>query len=143
MLNPNANQSNTLQKAVNITTHELTVHSAGFLDLSNILHTYGGPDFSTFRQAGNSLAFGPNAASRNSITQNGYYNRWVQHAIVGLGLNGYYNAIRQNLNSTLSRQGKSHLPNDAGSYQQEVQRVRGQFKNINQIKTMGIYGPPE
>ncbi len=139
-LSASSNQAKTLQNAANITTHELAVHGAGFLDLSNILHSNGSSDFATYRNAGNSLAFGANAAARNNITQNGYYNRWVQHGIVGLGLNGYYNAIRRDLNSTLSKQGKSLLPNDAKIYNEEVLRVQSQFKNIDQIKQWEYMG---
>lgn len=40
-----------------------------------------------------------------------------------------------------SKQGKSLLPNDAGSYQEELKRVQGAFKNFNQITQLGIYGP--
>ena len=141
LVNPNMKESNSLGKFANIVTHELTVHGAGYMDISNILHGTSGSDFAKFRNAGNGVNFGPGASSRNNILTNGYYNSWVQHAIVGIGLNGYYNNIRAELNATLSKQGKSLLPNDAGSYQQEVQRVQGAFKNFSQITQLGIYGP--
>jgi hypothetical protein len=76
LLNPDSKQSTTLQKAANITTHELSVHGFGFLDMSNILHEMESSDFAKHRNAGNSLA-GANAAARNNISQKGYYTNWV------------------------------------------------------------------
>lgn len=141
LLNPDSKQSNSLQKAANITTHELTVHGAGFINMSDILHSMSPKDFVTYRNAGVNVHFGDK--SRNNILSNGYYNSNVQHAIVGAGLNGYYNAIRRELNATLSKQGKSRLPNDAGSYQGEMRRVQGAFANFSQITQLGIYGPTQ
>lgn len=79
--------------------------------------------------------------SSNLLVGNRYYYPWVQHVVVGMGLNGYYNSIRAELNAALSKQGKSGLPNDAKGYKGEVDRVRASFQNINQITQFGIYGP--
>lgn len=141
LVNPNMKESNSLQKFANIATHELTVHGAGYMDMSNILHSTSGSDFAKYRNAGNNFYFGDK--SKNNILSNGYYNSWVQHAVVGMGLNGYYNSIRQELNATLSKKGKAALPNDAKGYRGEVDRVRASFQNINQITQLGIYGPTQ
>lgn len=139
LVNPNMKESNKFGKFANIVTHELTVHGAGYMDLSNILHGTSGSEFVQYRNAGNNFYFADK--SRNDITRNGYYNSWVQHGALGMGFIGYYNLIRAELNTALAKQGNSGLPNDANGYKGEVDRVSSSFQNISQITELGIYGP--
>lgn len=142
LLNPDAKESNTLQKAANITNHELTAHGLGFLNISDILHNNGTQAFGTYRTAGN-LVHLNKESYKNDILQNGYYNPRVQHALIGAGLNEHYNAITKELSVALEKQGKSALPSDVGSYKPATREMQKAFKNLSDIKQFGIYGPQQ
>lgn len=128
-------ETNTIGKFANVVTHELAVHGAGFMSMFDVLHSRSASDFGKYRSAGNYINF--INSSKNNILTNGYYSPFVQHAVVGLGLNGYYNSIRNELNFAIKGGG---LPNDASHYKGEVDRVKAAFQNINQITQTGIYG---